>query len=139
MISGYTRQHIPSLSRRKIRERAREYGPKYPESIDRSRVSDWEIIFYEALHDEGIKSVPQYPIGQYSLDLAILDGDRKLNVEIDGERYHRNWTGELCRRDQIRNQRLYELGWDVIRFWVYEVRDELDDCVHKVKTWIEKS
>ena len=122
-----------------VREEAREYGPKYPESIDRSRVSDWEVIFYEALYNAGIKSVPQYPIEQYVLDFAVLKDDRKLNIEVDGERYHRNWTGELCRRDQIRNQRLYELGWDVLRFWVYEVRDELDNCVHKVRTWIEKS
>ena len=122
-----------------VKEQAREYGPKYPESIDRSRVSDWEVIFYEALYNAGIKPVPQYPIEQYLLDFAVLEGDRKLNIEVDGERYHRNWTGELCRRDQIRNQRLYELGWDVLRFWVYEVRDELDDCVHKVRAWIEKS
>lgn len=60
-----------------------------------------------------------------------------LDIEIDGERYHRNWTGELCRRDQIRNQRLFELGWDVKRFWVYEVRDDIDSCVKKIKEWIE--
>ena len=40
--------------------------------------------------------------------------------------------------DQIRNQRLYELGWDVMRFWVYEVRDEIDYCVSKVNQWVEK-
>ena len=80
----------------------------------------------------GIKTIPQYSIEQYLLDLAVIDGDRRLDIEVDGERYHRNWTGELCRRDQIRNQRLYELGWDVRRFWVYEVRDEIDFCVNKV-------
>lgn len=26
----------------------------------------------------------------------------------------------VCLRDQLRNQRLIELGWDVQRFWVYE-------------------
>ena len=61
-----------------------------------------------------------------------------LNIEIDGERYHRNWNGELCRRDQIRTQRLIELGWEVKRFWVYEVRDELDSCISWVKNWVEK-
>ena len=97
-----------------------EYGPKYPESVDRSKVSDWEVLLYEALYQAGIKTIPQYSIEQYLLDLAVIDGDRRLDIEVDGERYHRNWTGELCRRDQIRNQRLYELGWDVMRFWVYE-------------------
>jgi very-short-patch-repair endonuclease len=64
-----------------------------------------------------------------------MDGERMLNVEVDGEKYHRNWDGELCRRDQIRNQRLFELGWDVMRFWVYQVRDDLDNCVRRVNSW----
>jgi len=25
---------------------------------------------------------------------AVIDGERRLNIEIDGERYHRNWIGE---------------------------------------------
>jgi len=61
-----------------------------------------------------------------------------LDIEVDGERYHRNWDGELCRRDQMRNQRLIELGWDVQRFWVYEIRDDLDNCVNRVKTWLSE-
>ena len=63
----------------------------------------------------------------------MIDGDRRLNIEIDGERYHRNWTGELCRRDQIRDYRMYELGWDVMRFWVYEVRDDIGGCIGKIE------
>jgi very-short-patch-repair endonuclease len=62
-----------------------------------------------------------------------------LDIEVDGERYHRNWTGELCRRDQLRNQRLFELGWDVLRFWVYEIRDDTNGCVERVKQWLNNS
>ena len=51
-------------------------------------------------------------------------GERKLDIEVDGENYHRNWDGELCRRDQIRSRRLRDLGWDIMRFWVYELRDD---------------
>jgi very-short-patch-repair endonuclease len=58
-----------------------------------------------------------------------------LNIEIDGERYHRDWDGELVRRDQLRNLRLIEMGWDVMRLWVYEVRDSLPDCVSRVARW----
>ncbi len=64
---------------------------------------------------------------------------RKDNRIGDGEHYHKDWTGELCYRDQIRNQRLIENGWDVMRFWVYEVRDDIDGCVTKVKEWIKNS
>jgi very-short-patch-repair endonuclease len=28
------------------------------------------------------------------------------------------------------------LGWDVMRFWVYEVRDDLPNCVARVKAWV---
>jgi very-short-patch-repair endonuclease len=83
----------------------------------------------------GLRPVPQYSVEQYDLDFALLADGRKLAVEVDGERYHRSWTGELCLRDQLRNQRLIELGWDVQRFWVYEVRDELEGCIERLKRW----
>jgi very-short-patch-repair endonuclease len=86
----------------------------------------------------GLKPIPQYSLEQYDLDFALIEDDRKLAVEVDGERYHRSWTGELCLRDQLRNQRLIELGWDVQRFWVYEVRDELDCCVERLRGWVSR-
>jgi len=122
-------------------EPVREYpkdmvlGPDYPPVAHPDRVSEWEKIFYRALYAAGLRPVPQYDLEKYALDLALIDGERMLDVEIDGERYHRNWDGELCRRDQIRNQRLFELGWDVMRFWVYQVRDDLGGCVRRVKMW----
>jgi very-short-patch-repair endonuclease len=93
---------------------------------------------YPALYNVGIRAIPQYNVEQYDLDFAVIIGDRRLNIEVDGERYHRSWTGELCPRDRLRNQRLIELGWEVKRFWVYEVRDRLPECVQFVKSWIER-
>jgi very-short-patch-repair endonuclease len=69
------------------------------------------------------------------LDFALFDKSRKLNIEVDGERYHRDWNGELLRRDQLRNMRLIELGWDVMRFWVYQLRDEMSACAQRVNSW----
>jgi len=71
------------------------------------------------------------------LDLAVVLGESRLDIEVDGERYHKDWTGELCRRDLIRNHRLIELGWDVKRVWVHQVRDDLDGCVAAVRRWVE--
>jgi very-short-patch-repair endonuclease len=59
-----------------------------------------------------------------------------LDIEVDGEYYHRNWDGELCRRDQIRSQRLSDVGWDIMRFWVYEIRDDLEGCLRRVRAWM---
>ena len=114
-------------------------GPEYPPVVHPERVSDWERkVLFPALYSAGIKVIPQYEVEQYDLDFALIAGDRRLNIEVDGERYHRSWTGELCLRDRLRNQRLIELGWEVKRFWVYEVRDRLPECVQFVKSWIEK-
>lgn len=114
-----------------------DLGPAYPPVSNPEQVSEWEHFFYGALYRAGIRSIPQYAVDQYLLDFAVLAGARRLNVEIDGERYHRNWDGELCRRDQIRNQRLIELGWDVMRFWVYQIRDDLDGCLARVRNWVQ--
>ena len=114
-------------------------GPEYPLTAKPEQVSEWERILYRALHEAGVRAIPQYSIEQYDLDFAVIVGDHRLNVEVDGERYHRSWTGELCLRDQLRNQRLVELGWEVKRFWVYEVRDTLEDCVATVWRWVAEA
>lgn len=113
--------------------------PKYPVVSNIDQVSEWEIYFYEELFKAGIRVIPQYRVEKYILDFALIKEEKKLNIEIDGERYHRNWNGELCRRDQIRNQRMFELGWDVKRFWVYEVRDDLENCIKTIKDWLDKN
>jgi very-short-patch-repair endonuclease len=114
-----------------------EPGPDFPTVSRPERVSDWERVLYHALYEAGIRPIPQYSVDQYDLDFAIVIGDRRLNIEVDGERYHRSWTGELCLRDQLRNQWLIELGWEVRRFWVYEIRDRMPDCVRVVREWVE--
>ncbi|MEA5143533.1 MAG: AAA domain-containing protein [Oscillibacter sp.] len=107
----------------------------YPKVANPEQVSDWERLFYTALFDHGIQTVPQYPVDKYKLDLAIVDGERMLDIEIDGEMYHKDWNGELSYRDQLRNQRLFELGWDVKRFWVYQIRDDLQSCIDQIAHW----
>jgi very-short-patch-repair endonuclease len=111
------------------------YGPEYPPVSHPELVSDWERQFYKAMYLAGLRPVPQYEEGPYKLDFALFQGDRKLDIEIDGEHYHRAWDGELCRRDQIRSQRLHDLGWDILRLWVYQVRDDLNGSLGRVAAW----
>ena len=118
--------------------RAVAAGSEYPAVAHPERVSDWERVLYRAMVAKGLRPIPQYNVEQYDLDFALIEDGRKLAVEVDGERYHRSWTGELCLRDQLRNQRLIELGWDVQRFWVYEVRDDLDRCVERLRGWVSQ-
>ena len=135
-------KYVQDLSAKKEKEALNlffDQGPDYPAVSEPEKVSEWEHFFYKALYKKGIKLIPQFRVEKYILDFALFDGERMLNIEIDGERYHKNWTGDLCRRDQIRNQRLHELGWDVKRFWVYEVRDDISKCVEIIDNWLKNN
>lgn len=113
---------------------------EYPWVENSEQVSEWEKVLYTALYNAGIQTTPQYPADRYKLDLAIIsECGRKLDIEIDGEMYHRSWNGELCYRDQLRNQRLFELGWDVKRFWVYQIRDDISWCVQQIEEWCKRN
>jgi very-short-patch-repair endonuclease len=118
---------------------SQELGPVYPAVARPENVSEWERCLYGALHAAGVRPIPQYSVDAYDLDFAVIVGDRKLDIEVDGERYHRAWTGELVLRDQLRNQRLIELGWDVKRFWVYQLRDDMPGCVAEIVRWVKGS
>jgi len=115
-----------------------EAGRDYPAVVHPERVSNWEKVLYTALVDAGLCPIPQFAVDHYQLDLALIrPNGRRLDIEIDGERYHRDWDGELVRRDQLRSLRLIEMGWDVLRLWVYEVRDSLPASVSRVVAWVE--
>ncbi len=98
--------------------------------------SAWEHILQRALSDAGIPVTAQYHVDKYYLDLALFQGNRKLDIEIDGEMYHKAWDNELCYTDQLRNQSLIQQGWDIRRFWVQQVRDELPWCVEQIQKWM---
>ena len=103
-------------------------------------VSEWEKVLWSGLARAGLRPVPQYDVDSYILDFALIrPNGRRLNIEVDGEQYHRDWDGELIRRDQLRNLRMMEMGWDVMRFWVYQVRDDLPACVNKVAAWAARA
>jgi very-short-patch-repair endonuclease len=96
------------------------------------RVGHWEKPFYDGLVKAGLKPMSQYKVHQYWLDLAIVQNGLHLDVEIDGEHFHRDWDGSQCRQDLIRDLRLQALGWKVKRFCVYRIRDDRGACIREV-------
>lgn len=100
----------------------------------------WEPRFANALRESGLPVQQQYPACGYFLDVALLRQGLKLDVEIDGEQYHRDRvTGERRIDDVYRDTVLKGLGWDVLRFWVYELREDFDGCVQRVRDAYERS
>lgn len=130
---------LDGSDRRSTEQHVAHTGPEYPSVANPEQVSEWERLLFRALYAAGIRPIPQFTVEQYDLDFAVIIGEHRLNIEVDGERYHRTWTGELCMRDQLRNQRLIELGWEVKRFWVYQLRDSLGDCVDAIVGWAERA
>ena len=57
--------------------------------------------------------------------------DSQNNIEVDGD-CHRNLDGTRKIDDVWRDIQLIGMGWKVMRFWVYQLREDIDDCVNKV-------
>ena len=118
---------------------------KYVEELDPEKKarsggkfeSPWEEVLYDALAREGIRTVSQYPLYQYRLDLAVLDSEIPIDVEIDGEMWHRDIDGGRLLSDLKRDQHLIMHGWQVKRFWVYQLQNDLERCVQEVKEMLK--
>jgi very-short-patch-repair endonuclease len=77
--------------------------------------SDFERDFGSCLLDLGYRIRPQVPVGGYAIDF-VIEGtdDRRLAVELDGDKYH----GPDRWADDVRRQRALErLGWTFWRCW----------------------
>ena len=99
--------------------------------------SPWEKILADALRKAGIKATPQYPIAGRFLDLAVLS-PRKIDIEVDGESVHRTAGGGRKDDDHWRDLQLKSLGWEVCRFWVYELREDISRCVQRVEKLLKE-
>lgn len=95
--------------------------------------SPWERALYEALEKAGIAAITQYPLAGRRLDLAVFSGNIKLDVEVDGDTYHRDRDGFRKVSDYWRDHTIKSVGWKVRRFWVYELKKDIGACVERVK------
>jgi len=96
--------------------------------------SIWEEKLYTALKTAGIETISQYPIAGKRLDLAIPN--KKIDIEVDGEKWHKDVYGKRKAEDLWRDHTLDILGWTVIRFWVYELRENMEECINTIKNII---
>jgi len=108
------------------------HGPWYPHE------SPWEEKLYHALVLEGLEPRPQFVVSSRRLDLALIrQGSKplKIDIEIDGA-CHRNSDGTRKIDDIWRDIQIQGLGWKVMRFWTYQLRDDMAGCVDKIlKAW----
>lgn len=131
------------------RELCRNSGVKYlhrlalyPEEYSKITKSSpfesiWEERLYQSLDNAGVKTIPQFPLAGRRLDLAIPE--HRIDIEVDGEKHHRDESGHRKADDLWRDYTLGLLGWEIMRFWVYELRDNMDGCVEKIRKTLSEA
>jgi very-short-patch-repair endonuclease len=95
--------------------------------------SEWERRLYEGLRRCGFDPFPQYPVGSRYLDFALDPEWRKLDVEVDGRRWHADPDGNRKVSDRLRDRELIARGWTVRRFWVHELAEDMEKCLDLIK------
>ncbi len=96
--------------------------------------STWERRVYEALRARGLDPKPQYEIAGRRLDFAVFGaGGIRVDIEVDGRRWHQDIDGNRKLDDHWRDHQLHSLGWKVRRFWVDELDKDLESCLDLIE------
>lgn len=96
----------------------------------------WEPMFADMLRESGLPVEQQRHECGYYLDIAIVNGDRKLNVEVDG-RQHRILPSQR-KKDIVRDMRLKATGWKIVRVPVSDLISDEEGCLKTViNIWSE--
>jgi len=97
----------------------------------------WEPLLAEQMKRHGLEFTQQYHTQGFYLDFAIFKGDLKLNIEVDGETYHKDASGRRRGEDLYRDRILIASGWKVLRFWVYELKEDIDRYINEIDTILQ--
>jgi very-short-patch-repair endonuclease len=98
----------------------------------------FERSIYTRLTELGYRVIPQYGIGKYRVDFAVVSPEDPtkfaLAIECDGASYHSQPTAR--ERDRLRQEALERRGWRFHRIWSTDwFRDpdfELAKCVQSI-------
>ena len=96
-----------------------------------------EKRLYQGLLQRGVKVTPKWRAGPYETDFAYMDGDFHLDIECDGAAYHLE-AGRQRRQDMVRDARIRQLGWEVLRLPAWKIFDDLSDCLNQIEDFISR-
>lgn len=97
--------------------------------------TDIEILMRNALTISKIEFVEKFPIrGKYGYELDFAIHDLKIDIECDGEHWHKKGN----KHDRNRNWVLRNKGWIVLRFSGSELKNNISICIAKIKDTIER-
>lgn len=90
--------------------------------------SGFERDVYKRLVEKGYNVFPQVKVGPYSIDLVIEgENDRRLAVELDGDKYH---PPEQWLDDWKRQRTMERVGWKFWRCWGSSYTIDPDGCIN---------
>ena len=94
-----------------------KYAKKLRKNSTRAETILWNKLRSKQL--EGSKFRRQQPIGKYIVDFVSFE--RKVIVELDGGQHANQQI-----KDRMRDKRLIEDGYTVLRFWNNDVLENID-------------
>jgi very-short-patch-repair endonuclease len=147
-FKGMTKENCPAVKRRadilskmyknkkkpEHSERMKKFYKEYPElhpnyiCAQKGHITNIEKIIKEELKRRNISFIYQYPLDGFFLDFAIIKDDIKLDIECDGEYWHKDKE-----KDNIRNCKIKDIGWEVIRFKGKDIINYPEICVDKIE------
>jgi very-short-patch-repair endonuclease len=116
----------------------RQEDAQQTQSVARKLLSAEELSLLTALESEGLSPQARVQIEQYRVDMTLTLGEAKLAIDVEERTCEGDWGAEALEREQLKRQRLLHLGWDVVRFWPAQVRDDLPWCVARIKHWVQQ-
>lgn len=88
--------------------------------------SEFERSVFTRLKDHGYNVTPQVKVGAFSIDMVVEgDNDRRLAIELDGDKYH---PAEKWMDDWSRQRTLERVGWKFWRCWGSSYTIDSDGC-----------
>ncbi len=90
-----------------------------------------ELVLYLSCLERGLEPVPQHVLGDYLLDFALIEGERRLNIECDLLSVlcgHEINTKEV-KRDFV----LLSDGWQILKFTSSELLNKTSACTDVIE------
>ncbi len=89
--------------------------------------SEFERDVYKRLVEKGYNIMPQVKVGAFSIDLVVEgDNDRRLAIELDGDKYH---PPEKWMEDWKRQRTMERIGWRFWRCWGSSYIIDPEGCI----------
>lgn len=126
---GLLKQVAEYVKRLSIKEKIRQAEANH--LLD----SPAETRLYQGLVERGIKVYPKWRAGPYETDFAYMEGSLILDIECDGAAFHLE-AGRQRRQDMVRDARLRQLGWEILRLPAWEIFNNLSDCLNRIENII---